>query len=137
MEYPRDTVIFRSRLNPKINRNFEVFDPVDLLAVLSQHIPDKGVQMIRYYGLSSNKMRGCRSRANPLASVPWPKGSPPQPLQLPNRKWRDLIRQAWHTDPLQCPECGKTMRFIALIEEPLVIEQILRHLNLWCGPAQS
>ena len=136
LEYPHDTVIYRSRLNPKINRNFEVFDPVDFLAVLSQHIPDKGVQMIRYYGLYSNKMRGCRSRTNPLASVPWPKGSPPPPLKLPHRKWRDLIRQAWHTDPLQCPECGKTMRFIALIEEPLVIEKILRHLNLWCGPAQ-
>lgn len=27
------------------------------------------------------------------------------------------------------------MRFIALIEEPPVIERILRHLNLWCGPA--
>ncbi|MCW5558830.1 MAG: hypothetical protein KIT22_13510, partial [Verrucomicrobiae bacterium] len=33
------------------------------------------------------------------------------------------------------PECGKAMRFIALIEEPGVIEKILRHLNLWCGPA--
>jgi len=27
------------------------------------------------------------------------------------------------------------MRFIALIEEPVAIEKILRHLNLWCGPA--
>ena len=91
--------------------------------------------MIRYYGLYSNKSRGCRSRANPAATVAWPKGSPPPPAKLPARKWRDLIRQAWHTDPLQCPECGKEMRFIALIEEPVAIEKILRHLNLWCGPA--
>ena len=48
LEHPKDTVIYRSRLNPKINRNFQIFDPVDFLAVLSQHIPDKGVQMIRY-----------------------------------------------------------------------------------------
>jgi len=27
------------------------------------------------------------------------------------------------------------MRFIALIEEPVAIENILRHLSLWCGPA--
>lgn len=52
-------IIYRSKLNAKIDRNFEVFDPVDFLAVLSQHIPDKGVQMIRYYGLYSNKARGC------------------------------------------------------------------------------
>ena len=25
---------------------------------------------------------------------------------------------------------------LALIEEPLVIEKILRHLSLWCGPPQ-
>ena len=40
------------------------------------------------------------------------------------------------SNPLQCAEFGNTMRFIALIEEPLVIEKILRHLHLWCGPAQ-
>jgi len=136
LEYPHDTVIYRSRLNPKINRNFEVFDPVDFLATLSQHIPDKGAQMIRYYGLYSNKMRGFRSRTNPSETVPWPKGSPPPPLQLPHRQWRDLIRQAWHTDPLQYPEGGKSMRFIALIEEPPVIEKTLRHLDLWCEPAR-
>ncbi len=28
------------------------------------------------------------------------------------------------------------MRLIALIEEPLVIEKILRHLSLWCGLPQ-
>ena len=43
LESPTDTVIYRSKLNPKINRNFEIFDPVDFLATLSQHIPDKGV----------------------------------------------------------------------------------------------
>ena len=55
----------------EMNRNphFEVFEPVGLLPGFSRHIPDKGVQMIRYYRLYSNKMRGCRSRANPLASV--------------------------------------------------------------------
>jgi len=55
--------------------------------------------MIRYYGLYSNKSRGCRSRIHPAGNVPWPKGSPPPPASLPSRKWRDLIRQAWHTDP--------------------------------------
>ena len=59
LESPTDIVIYRSTLNPKINRNFEIFDPVDFLATLSQHIPDKGVQMVRYYGLYSNKQRGC------------------------------------------------------------------------------
>ncbi len=28
------------------------------------------------------------------------------------------------------------MRLIAVIEDPSVIEKILRHLKLWCGPAR-
>lgn len=28
------------------------------------------------------------------------------------------------------------MRLIAVIDYPNVIEKILRHLNLWCGPAR-
>ncbi|MSU34761.1 MAG: hypothetical protein EXS36_06540 [Pedosphaera sp.] len=47
-----------------------------------------------------------------------------------------MIRQAWHTDPLECPECHKTIRIIAVIDNPSVIEKILRHLNLGCGPAK-
>ena len=147
LESPTDTIIYRSRLNRKINRNFEVFDPVDFLAVLSQHIPDKGVQMIRYYGLYSNKMRGCarkgigHSRSGGHLKTQFsefkslPPGSPPPPLKLPSRKWRDLIRQAWHVDPLLCPVCQNQMRVIAFIDHPEVVEKILRHLNLWCGPA--
>ncbi len=50
LESPIDMVIYRSRLNAKINRNFEVFTATDFLAAITQHIPDKGVQMVRYYG---------------------------------------------------------------------------------------
>ena len=138
LESPADTIIYRSKLNPKINRNFEIF------AVLSQHIPDKGVQMIRYYGLYSNPAgagRGCarkgtghgrsgghlKSQFTELKSLP--PGSPPPPLTLPSRKWRDLIRQAWHVDPLQCPVCQKQMRLIAFLDNPEVVEKILRHWN--------
>jgi len=40
LESPNDIIIYRSKLYPKINRNFEVLDPVDFLAVLSQHLSD-------------------------------------------------------------------------------------------------
>jgi hypothetical protein len=50
LEWPADMVIYRSRLNAKINRNFEVFTATDFLAAITQHIPDKGAQMVRYYG---------------------------------------------------------------------------------------
>jgi hypothetical protein len=27
------------------------------------------------------------------------------------------------------------MRVVAIVDPPKVVEKILRHLNLWCGPA--
>ena len=32
------------------SRNFEVFDPLDSIAEIIQHIPDPGMQLVRYYG---------------------------------------------------------------------------------------
>ena len=84
-------VIYRSRLNAKINRNFEVFTATDFLAAITQHIPDKGVQMVSYYGWYSNKRRGVRHRGLPPEMVPHRPGlSPPPPLKLPSKRWRDL-----------------------------------------------
>jgi hypothetical protein len=51
-----------SKLNPKINRNFEIFTGPDFLATITRHIPDKGTQMIRYSGWYSHKTRGQRHR---------------------------------------------------------------------------
>jgi hypothetical protein len=38
-------------------------------------------------------------------------------------------------DPLVCPRCGGELKIIALIEEPAVVERILKHLGLWREPA--
>jgi hypothetical protein len=54
------TIIYRFGMNPKIRRNFEVFTPCDFIAAITQHIPDKNFQLVRYYGWYSNKMRGQR-----------------------------------------------------------------------------
>jgi hypothetical protein len=135
LESPGDIVIYRSRLNAKINRNFEVFTPTDFLAAITQHIPDKGAQMVRYYGWYSNKMRGVRQRGLPPELVFHRPGvSPPPPAKLPSKRWRDLILRVWHVDPLRCPVCNNPMRVIALIDDPRVVEKILRHLGVWHDP---
>jgi hypothetical protein len=59
---PAGSVLYRSGLNPKIQRNFEVFSPCDFIAAITQHIPDKSFQLVRYYGWYSNKMRGQRDK---------------------------------------------------------------------------
>ena len=49
-------------MNAKIKRNFQVFTACDFIAAITQHIPDKRFQMVRYYGWYSNKMRGQRRK---------------------------------------------------------------------------
>jgi len=44
--------------------------------------------------------------------------------------WARLIRKVYEAHPLVCPHCGGEMRFLSVIEEPPVIERILRQLKL-------
>ena len=43
---PADIVIYRSRLNARINGNFEVFTATDSLAAITQHITDKDKKLL-------------------------------------------------------------------------------------------
>jgi hypothetical protein len=45
-------------LSAGVKRNFQVFEPLDFLAEVTQHIPEPGEHLIRYYGYYSNKSRG-------------------------------------------------------------------------------
>jgi len=124
LQPPASLPIYRSKLNPKINRNFEVFDPVDFLAVLS-HLPLQP---------PASSLGHLKSQIPDLKSLP--PGSPPSfPCSLAPSSLQPLrFRQAWHTDPLQCPVCQKQMRVIAFIDHPDVVEKILGHLNRWGRP---
>ena len=57
-----DSILYRSGMNAKIKRNFQVFSACDFIAAITQHISDKRFQMVRYYGWYSNKMRGQRRK---------------------------------------------------------------------------
>ncbi len=57
-------------------------------------------------------------------------GADPDASSAPlRRRWRHFIRKLY-ADPLVCPRCGGAMRIISFIDQPAVIEKILRHLDL-------
>lgn len=131
------TVIYRSRMHAKTKRNFEVFSAEDFIAAITQHIPEKGFQMVRYYGWYSNRARGERAKREAEPGAPEATDvdvidvSEYAPPRIPSKKWRELIKKVWEVDPFDCPRCGSEMRMIALIDDGEVIEKILRHLDLW------
>ena len=142
------SILYRSGMNKKIGRNFEVFTPCDFIAAITQHIPDKSFQLVRYYGWYSNKMRGRRAKqadeevqtegdAVEVIDI-----SAHEPRRIPSKKSRKLIKKVWEADPLRCPKCSREMRIVSLIDQEDVIERILRHLGLWqeggaCIPAPT
>ena len=99
-------------------RNFQVFDPLDFLAEVTQHIPDPGEHLIRYYGFYSNKSRGLRAKAQPptARSVGKPVRGPT--AKEARQRWAALIKQGYEVDPLLCPKCGRAMKTcLAVVSE--------------------
>ena len=126
-------------LKAGVSRNFQVFAPLDFIAEITQHIPNKGEHTIRYYGFYSNKARGMRaqsacSESFELANIA--EENTPQ-RKLCRSRWAALIQKVYEIDPLKCPKCGEQMRIIAFIEkrdQPEVVKKILKHCNLWSEP---
>ena len=47
---------------------------------------------------------------------------------------KSALLSVWHVDPRRCPVCQNPMRVIAVIDDPRVVEKILRHLSAWHDP---
>ncbi|MBM2833539.1 MAG: putative transposase [Candidatus Brocadiaceae bacterium] len=62
------TVIYRSKMTSgKNKKNFQIYTAEEFIAAITQHIPEKSFQMVRYYGWYSNKSRGLRKKqATPM-----------------------------------------------------------------------
>jgi hypothetical protein len=118
-----------------IPRNFEVFEPFDFLAAVTQHIPDTGDHQFRYFGFYSNKKRGLQQKRLPKAQQAAGMDEPDTPYRRKCRMtWAALIKCVYEVDPLKCPNCGGTMKIVSFIEkvsQASVIEKILRHCGLW------
>ena len=89
---------------------------LDWLARLVTHIPNRGEQLVRYYGYYSNKSRGMRKKTETDSQAPSLVDSDISKKAF-RRNWARLIQKVYHTDPLLCPKCNGSMRIISFIEE--------------------
>jgi len=69
-------------------------------------------------------MRKTHEAANPFLVI-----EQEEPF-VPSKGWAEMIRKAYEVDPLSCPSCGGRMRIVSFIEDPKVIDRIIRHLEL-------
>ena len=107
----------------------KVFNALEWLAAMCSHIPDRGEQMVRYYGYYSNVSRGKRKETEDdgvSCILEADKSSKEY-----RKNWARLIQKIYEVDPLTCPKCRGIMRIISFIEDRQVIQAILKHLGLW------
>lgn len=117
-------------MNPVTKQNFAIFPVLDWIATLATHIPNKGEQLVRYYGYYSNVSRGKRRKEKPEEQEIIELDSLLASEDL-KKRWSYFIRKVYETDPLTCPKCQGEMRIVSVIDQPEVIKKILQHLGLW------
>jgi len=119
-------VIYQS----KDGKDEKVFDSLEWLAAMTSHVPNKGEQMVRYYGYYSNVSRGSRHKENQDGLIPCIL-EPEENSKEYRKNWARLIQKIYEVDPLICSKCQGRMRIISFIENEEVIKKILKHLGLW------
>jgi len=98
-------VIYQS----KDGKDERVFDALEWLAAMCSHVPNKGEQIVRYYGYFSNVSRGKRKKNDQdelIPSILGPNGSSKEYC----KNWARLIQKIYEVDPLL-----KFPRFPALL----------------------
>ncbi len=140
------TVISYTSDNDFFKGKTETFSVTRFLLELTQHIPPRGSQYIRRYGLYASRTKGKwpeMPHVMRLAPPGWKKerlqsSDPVQPYpeespcSVSDREirstWAKLIAQVYEVDPLTCNRCGSPMRILAVIAEPEEVQKILQHL---------
>ncbi len=138
------TVVYYTSDNEFFKGKIESFPVTRFLLELTQHIPPRGSQYIRRYGLYASRTKGKwpdMPHVLRLAPAGWKaerlKASDPVQSyyeesgvldQESSRTWAKLIAQVYEVDPLECPRCHSPMNVIAVITEPEEVRKILRHL---------
>jgi hypothetical protein len=104
-ESGEERVIYRSGRapHPRHKANFRVFEPVEFVAEVLQHVPDAWRHESIAYGEYANAARAKRRRQD--AAAPEPEPCPLRDATL-RARWRDLLRHVLLVDPLQCRRCG-------------------------------
>ena len=122
------------------------FDPLEFLALLGQHVPNKWESRRRYLGYYSHRDRGRRKReAEEKAAAEKQDQSQsgikctpatPELKKKASRRWAELIKKVFNVDPLVCPKCGATMRIKSFIVDQHEIQKLLKNLGVpgWTKP---
>ena len=128
------------------------FSPLEFLATLTLHIPDKWEQTTRYFGCYAARTRGKKRRleqealeqaallakntdqASTITMPPFRDEQKPTPK--PSSTWAACMKRVFEVDPLVCPKCGSQMKIKAFITDSKEITRLCNNLGIvpWRAP---
>ena len=118
-----------------------LFDPVALLERLAALTPRPRVNLILYHGVLGGRaawrslvvQSGTTDGPSTAAESAAADEAHPETADRRHRRnylWADLMRRSMGLDVVTCPRCGGRLRLIAVIDDPAVVQRVLRHLGL-------
>lgn len=104
------------------------FEPLEFLALLTSHLPNKYESITRYYGHYSCRVRG--KRAKLIKANHGEDTRMPEPAALPSRSWAACMKKILEINPLECPRCKADMRIVAFLTDAREIKKIMDNLGI-------
>ena len=112
-----------------------IFEPLDFIARLAALVPRPRVNLTRYHGVFAPNSTH-RSQVTPARRGRGNKPKAPNKEQqtTPGERhaamsWAQRLKRVFNIDIETCSACGGTVKVIACIQDPAVIDKILTHLQ--------
>jgi hypothetical protein len=109
-----------------------IFEPEDFMARLAALVPKPRAHLTRYHGVFAPASPD-RARVVPKARAAAEKSDERGEASATDRQraltWAQRLKRVFAIDIEFCRRCGGRLRVIASIEDPAVIERILKHLG--------
>jgi hypothetical protein len=112
-----------------------IFEPLDFLARLAALVPKPRVNLTRFHGVfapnskyriqvtPSKRGKGSKRNADEEGQCQ----SPAE--RRASMSWAQRLKRVFNIDIETCSKCGGAVKVIACIEDPVVIDKILTHLD--------
>jgi rRNA maturation protein Nop10 len=119
-----------------------IFEPLDFIARLVALVPKPRVNLTRFHGVFAPNSK-YRARVTPARRGKRKKsclGDMADQTVAEKRAsatWAKRLKRVFNIEIETCSECGGDVRIIASIEDPLVIQKILAHLDNTASSAAS
>ena len=122
-----------------------IFEPQDFIAKLAALVPKPRVNLTRFHGVfapnSKHRVqvtpakRGKKPDTSEGLDTDWCGKSPAERHRA--MTWMQRLKRVFNIDIEVCEHCGGHVKVIASIEDPKVIEQILKHLKQKAAKADA